>query len=416
MTTVRETVEGRSWCRGVVWAVAALGLTCTTAPTSPRTFDDLGRALEAAPASAHATLVERYLRGRTTPIVEADAVVFLVQASPGRPPRIVGDFNGWGSVGDDFDEAAGRMSALGASGWYGLRVALSPAARIEYRVAWGPDEQAVDPRNPEIVATGIQASSVVGMPDARRAPGIAALHQPPPERVIALDVPSRVFGRARRVHVYLPPDDGRNLWPTIYVHDGSTFIEDAGLPAILETQIVEHAMAPVIAVFTTPDDREDEYRRNPRHREWLTDDLVPFIDAHYPTRASATERAVLGASRGALAAADVALVRPDVFGLCVALAPGLQPTTIVEDVRHTAASSTRYFVLAGRYDLRWGDHGRRLAAALGEAGFAIEFVDAPVGHSHAAWRPYLFDVLSEFFSMRRARSDTLPRPSAGGAT
>lgn len=55
----------------------------------------------------------------------------------------------------------------------------------------------------------------------------------------------------------------------------------------------------------------------------LLDTIVPFVDAHYPTRPEHTARAIGGASLGGLFALHLALSRPDVFGGCAALSPSL---------------------------------------------------------------------------------------------
>jgi predicted alpha/beta superfamily hydrolase len=55
----------------------------------------------------------------------------------------------------------------------------------------------------------------------------------------------------------------------------------------------------------------------------LLQSIVPFVDAHYPTRPAAAARGIGGASLGGLFALHLALVRPDVFGACAALSPSL---------------------------------------------------------------------------------------------
>ena len=81
-------------------------------------------------------------------------------------------------------------------------------------------------------------------------------------------------------------------------------------------------------------DRLDEYTpsRDPRrrvggrlaaYRQLLVDELKPWIDARYRTRADAAATGIGGSSLGGLAALELGMTRPDVFGRVAALSPSL---------------------------------------------------------------------------------------------
>ena len=55
----------------------------------------------------------------------------------------------------------------------------------------------------------------------------------------------------------------------------------------------------------------------------LVDELKPWIDARYRTRADAAATGLGGSSLGGLAALEIGLTRPDVFGRLAALSPSL---------------------------------------------------------------------------------------------
>jgi hypothetical protein len=48
--------------------------------------------------------------------------------------------------------------------------------------------------------------------------------------------------------------------------------------------------------------------------DYICDEVVPFIDAHYPTTASVAQRGISGKSSGGYGAMVVPMLRPDVFG------------------------------------------------------------------------------------------------------
>ncbi len=51
-----------------------------------------------------------------------------------------------------------------------------------------------------------------------------------------------------------------------------------------------------------------------RYQDYLCDEIVPFIDAHYPTIADRDHRGLAGKSSGGYGAMVVPMMRPDVFG------------------------------------------------------------------------------------------------------
>jgi hypothetical protein len=50
------------------------------------------------------------------------------------------------------------------------------------------------------------------------------------------------------------------------------------------------------------------------YMDYICDEIVPFVDAHYPTAASAAHRGIAGKSSGGYGAMVLAMKRPDVFG------------------------------------------------------------------------------------------------------
>ena len=53
---------------------------------------------------------------------------------------------------------------------------------------------------------------------------------------------------------------------------------------------------------------------NGPYLDYICDEIVPFVDARYPTVAGREHRAVLGGSSGGYGAMVVPMLRPDVFG------------------------------------------------------------------------------------------------------
>ncbi len=161
------------------------------------------------------------------------------------------------------------------------------------------------------------------------------------------DFRSAALETARRVSIYLPPgyDGDAARYPTLYLQDGQNLFDpgrafvpgqDWGLDETAEHLIQAGQVAPLILVGVDHADaaRLDEYTpsRDPRrhvggrlaaYERFVVEELKPWIDARYRTRADAAATGIGGSSLGGLAALAMGLARPDVFGRVAALSPSL---------------------------------------------------------------------------------------------
>jgi enterochelin esterase-like enzyme len=112
--------------------------------------------------------------------------------------------------------------------------------------------------------------------------------------------------------------------------------QDWGLDETTEALIRAGEITPLILVGIDHAgvDRLDEYTPScdPRrrtggrlgaYRRFLVDELKPWIDARYRTRVDAASTGLGGSSLGGLAALEIGLTQPDVFGRVAALSPSL---------------------------------------------------------------------------------------------
>src|SRR3990172_3306262 len=116
---------------------------------------------------------------------------------------------------------------------------------------------------------------------------------------------SRIRGNRRKILVYLPAgyeESSDRRYPTAYFGDGSDYVSRVPVPRILDHAISRGTVRPLVAVFIEPMPRSEEYRMNEDYGRFVAEELVRWINSHYRTIASAEARAVLGGSRGGLAA------------------------------------------------------------------------------------------------------------------
>jgi len=180
----------------------------------------------------------------------------------------------------------------------------------------------------------------------------------------------------------------------VYFLDGGNYAGWMNVPAVLDRLIAAKAMSPIVAVFVEPGSRQEEYSRNPAWRAFITSELVPSVDKRLRTFPSPDRRVIFGSSLGAYGAVDLAVERPDVFGLCAALAPPAQTATLItnQDQGQRAVHGVRFFLLGAVYDTDVKG-ARTLRTALAEVDAAVTYVEVPEGHAAETFRGRIDDAL-----------------------
>jgi enterochelin esterase-like enzyme len=314
------------------------------------------------------------------PVIKGRRVSLLIEANGDDVPGVTGDFTAWKAL---------PARRLPRRGWYQFDTTIEPDARLEYLIAYANDDFRVDPRNPRRVpSVGGEASEIV-MPAAESHPELLD-----DERALAGALEEHPFalpsGTSRRVAVYRPSANVAAM-PIVYFHDGSLMIDKGRVPQILDRLITAGRVPALTAVFVDPVSRSDDYKAEPAFRNWFISELVPAIEATLP--AAPTSRTVVGVSRGAVAAIDLAIARPDLFNRCGLLIPSTYPTDLIATITAGPAKPVRFAIVAGRYDERWLTDGRALHEALDATGYQLTYREVPEGHNVQTWRSHLDDVL-----------------------
>jgi enterochelin esterase-like enzyme len=119
--------------------------------------------------------------------------------------------------------------------------------------------------------------------------------------------------------VYLPPcydQESRRRYPVLYLIHGQSFTDDQwirlGAGETADRLIAAGEIPPLMIVM--PRDRIWEQPTGDKFGEVVVDQLIPFIDQTYRTRAERQYRAIGGLSRGAGWAVHLGLSRWELFG------------------------------------------------------------------------------------------------------
>jgi S-formylglutathione hydrolase FrmB len=141
----------------------------------------------------------------------------------------------------------------------------------------------------------------------------------------------------RELYIYLPPNydaDADKRFPVVYVLTGFTgrgrmlLNDHAFQPNFAERMdklINEGTIQPMIAVLPDCFTRYggSQYINSSatgRYEDYLTSEIVPFVDAKFRTIADRNSRAVMGKSSGGYGSLIMAMHHADIFGLCAATA------------------------------------------------------------------------------------------------
>lgn len=289
----------------------------------------------------------------------------------------------------------------------------------------GTDLAGVTVRVPRLDEAVLSVSVFPAKDDARQvirgayAPPPPPMIAPPAARLIRTELRSRVLRERRGITIYLPSGLRSNRPPPIlYLADDAA----ADFAPIAEALIragrakpmilvgIDAAKAPAGCHAFSCDRRGREYKidLNPRgaapdtdfgrHLRFVTDELIPYVEARYGGRRSRAERGIGGWSNGAHWALAAAGLRPDLFGRVLALSSSGQGGAGLG----TKLGRTMLFAGAGIFEADYLSN--TLAAARGAegAGAQVRTVSTVTGHEKSAWQA-MFAVAFPWLSAKSPR-------------
>ena len=130
---------------------------------------------------------------------------------------------------------------------------------------------------------------------------------------------SAILHKPFYLRVYTPPcydSSGKTNYPVLYMLHGQSFNDTQwdrlGLDEAADRLITSGEIAPLIIVLP----QESAYLEDDKvskYEEAVIEELMPWVEEHYPTQADRGHRAIGGLSRGAGWAMRVGLAHPELF-------------------------------------------------------------------------------------------------------
>jgi enterochelin esterase family protein len=305
---------------------------------------------------------------------------------------------------------------LGVSNIWLLEKVFPSDSRLSYKILKNGNEWLSDEHNPNPLGEEWGNSSL-RMPD----------YEVPPETIFDSTVPTGNFtdniiissthlGYDCQYRVYTPAGyDGLSNLPVIYVTDGQNFSNNTfgKMRIVLDNYINDGTIEPVIAVFLDPRDpynlnnnrRANEYRNNIDFVNYVTQELVPEIDANYNTDPSPSARAIAGSSYGGYNAAYfLAKVSNQIQNNAI-LSPVIHPNppdsttynAFLADLIAADLSNSKIYMSYGIFHDQEDYYFGELETILNQKGKVFESDIVHDGHNYFNWNGVIGDALEYFF-------------------
>lgn len=363
-------------------------------------------------------VIERYLQNKTTPIIEKDSLLNFVYYGAAESVFVNGNLQHWN------EPAKLEQITCGENSLFYKTFTVPPDARLDYKlIINGVDS--LDPRNPRTTPSGFGPHSEVRMPKFVSSQYLIEKGNVPSGTLTTHDIyenippPLRQYLTFRRtVIIYTPAGyDTLSELSSVYIHDGFEAINFALVPTIIDNLIAEKRIPPIIAVFIPPSQRHNEYigAQLGKFVNFLSNDLVSFIDARFKTAQSPLNRAMMGISNGGHISLYTVLKRPDVFhaagGQSSTITPMLSELTKQQYFKNNISSTMKLYLDCGRYDIKqnnpgWGmydflEMNRTYSNLLSSLRIPHYYKEHNDGHEWANWRERMPEIFTYFFGVRQ---------------
>jgi enterochelin esterase-like enzyme len=239
-------------------------------------------------------------------------------------------------------------------------------------------------------------------------------------RLDVVELHSVALGAARTIRVWTPPDlrrgvrcdvlylnDGQNLFGDGPYEDGGGWHADAGAAKLIADRVIDPLI--IVGIDNGGNDRArgidylpvpDPFEKDPapsgadQYLSFVIDEVMPYVNAHYPTQTGAVHTGFGGSSYGAASAFYAALSHPGVFGRLLLESPsvGAGNGVMLERARTAATWPERIDIGIGTLEGRGGRGSSAVqtltdilkAAGLTDARLRV-IVQEEAGHNEAAW-------------------------------
>ncbi len=225
---------------------------------------------------------------------------------------------------------------------------------------------------------------------------------------------SKSLGKMQTALVYLPPTYGKltgkgakatqERFPVLYLQHGwgeneTSWGKQGHAGLIMDNLIADGKIKPFIIVMAYGLTNDIKFGTigqftAKEFEKVLVDELVPFIDANFLTKADKWNRAMAGLSMGGVETKLITLRRPEVFGYWGLLSGGIYMPDEIKDPKAVKV----IFESCGEKEKELADNIKVSYDALKTAGFNVDsLVSEGTAHEFLTWRRSLYQMAQLLF-------------------
>lgn len=233
-----------------------------------------------------------------------------------------------------------------------------------------------------------------------------ALKDVPHGKVEQILFPSPSTKTSRRAFVYTPPGygkDSKTRYPVLYLQHGwgedeTAWSNQGRANLIMDNLIAEGKIKPFIIVMTYGMTNEIKFGSGFRNFDFtqfqtvLVDELIPYVDANFATKADQPNRAMAGLSMGGMETKNITLSKPEVFSHYALMSGGTYAPDEIKD----KSKVKLIFLSCGSKERP--DGIKSSVEALKGAGFnAVSYISEGTAHEFQTWRRSLYELAPLLF-------------------
>ncbi|KGJ87759.1 alpha/beta hydrolase [Colwellia psychrerythraea] len=222
---------------------------------------------------------------------------------------------------------------------------------------------------------------------------------------------SKTLGYSLHYRVYLPEISDKNIKvSTLYVVDGQWFIKYGNIIKVINNEINQGKIKPIVVVFIdsrNPEDlrnnrRNQEFFCNAKYLGFFVNELMPSVEEDYSVMSTRESRVIAGVSFGGLNAACFGRGASHVFGGIAMLSPANTKFLKIVSNSYEQADikKLKVFISGGRKNDNLSAI-RHFKNVLVSNGHDVNYKVVRFGHNWDNWQPLLDDLLVTFFKQNK---------------
>jgi enterochelin esterase-like enzyme len=227
------------------------------------------------------------------------------------------------------------------------------------------------------------------------------------------EIPSHYLPEGNRtIRVYLPP--GFQQWisyPVVYCQDGEDFFNFGRIATSAQKLILEEGWDPFVIVGVDVDKklRTSEYtsdgERYSIYTRFFADELIPWVESHYPVRNDPDQRILIGDSLGGAVSVSLAATYPALFSHVISLSGAFYDAYYTQLQQAASLEHLRIWMVVGLQENEFAtDRGifdfvelnRKTRKLLEEKGAKVLYGEKNGEHKWGFWQNELPAALAAF--------------------